>query len=542
MIKHSAALLLAAAMISTAVHSSPKFGIDELISSLGQPSTWRALGNVKPGIENGVAHDIYRNSAVIAEVVHSAGVDVPFVKLTDDPSAATKAFVNYIIRAEQDKNFSATDESCGIGVSYLYGMIFSQLLQIKGPQWVTPGITGEEAQAISKTTRDGALVPQETLAKLCNGWKYRKLNATFAGVLKRVGGEMPYLLGGPLRINQLADDKRNEAAGAVAEQTKEISESRRRGTEMVDALKGVSPPVIADPFAHCIGIANDSVLAVLKDQCIDHIMESAMQDHNRLLRASMQGISTGRINALKGQDEALGIADYTECKKPEQERLANDDGSGPRKNEAAPEIFSRCHYVRLKHRDSALRASPPLTDVQLATNLLNHANDIGRNYRQLDAMPPDTKREYLAALDESSTLGNMRAKTLMAQIKSQNLEDIKSLVEAEHLLNQIDKAQASTADSIAIRENISFPLHAWRLANSPEQKRIDLRTTIGEGSDDAGRAAIAMDDMSRKGGMCDTLVVQAYNYAMNNNLPENVRIKVILGDLLESASRMSCIR
>lgn len=542
MIKKTVSLFLAAAVISTAVYSGPKFGIEELITSLGQPATWRALGTVRPGVENSVAHDIYRNSAVIAEVVQSAGVDVPFVKLTDDPSAATKAFVNYIIQVEQDKNFSASDESCGIGVSHLYGIIFSQLLQINGPQWVQPGISAEEAQAISKKTRDGALVPQETLAKLCDGWKYRKLNATFVAVIKRVNGEMRYLLGGPLPNNQLADDKRNQAANAVAEQNNAISESRRRGTEMVDSLKGVSPAVTADPFARCIGIPSDSVVSVLKDQCIGHIMESALQDHNRLLSESLKGISPERVNSLKGQYEALGIADYRECNKPEQERLAKDDGSGPRKNEAATEIFYRCQYIRLTQRDSALRASPPLTDAQLAINQLNRANDIGRNFRQLDAMPPDTKREYLDSLNESSRLGNMRAKTLLAQIKSQNLEDIKSLMEAEYLLNQIDKAQASTADSITIRENISFPLHAWRLANSPEQKRKDLRASIGEGSDDAGRAAITMDEMSRNGGMCDTLVVQAYNHAMNKSLPENVRIKIIFGDLLESASRISCIR
>lgn len=528
-------------MIAAPVYSSPKFGIEELISSLGQPATWRALGSIKPGVENGVAHDIYRNSAVIAEVVHSAGVDVPFVKLTDDPSAAAKAFVDYITRVEQDKHFSATDESCGIGVSHLYPIIFSQLLQMNGPQWVKPGITAEEAQAISKYARDGALVPQETLAKLCDGWKYRKLNAAFIAVIKRVDGEMPYLLGGPLRMNQAADNKRKQVDDALAERAKQVDESRRRGVEMVGALKGVSPAVTQDPFAHCIGIANDYG-AIGKDQCIGHVMESVRQEHNQLFNGALQGISTDRTKALKEQEGALSNADYRECNKPEQDRLAKDDGSGPRTNEAANEVFARCHFVRLKLRDSAWRTSPPLTDVQLATQKLNHANDIGRNFHQLDAMPPDTKREYLTALNESSVLGNMKAKLLMAQIKSQNLEDIQSLVEAEHLLNQIDKAQASTPESTTVRESIAFPLHAWRLANSPEQKRKDLRNSLGVGTDDAQRAALAMDQMSRNGGMCDTLVVQAYNYAMDASMPENVRMMVITGKLLESAARMSCIR
>lgn len=541
MIGKYASLFLAACVISTPAYSNPQFGVEELVSSLGQPATWRALGSIKPGIENGVPHDIYRNSAVIAAVVQSSGVEVPFVKLTNDPSAAPKAFVEYVNRVEQDKHFSANDESCGIGVSHLYGIIFNQLLQMRGPQWVKPGISSEEAQAISKNARDGALVPQETLAKLCDGWKYRKLNAAFIAVIKRVDGEMPYLLGGPLRMNQAADNKRKQVDDALAERAKQVDDSRRRGEEMVGALKGVSPPVTQDPFAQCIGIANDYG-AIGKDQCIGHVMESARQEHNQVFNGALQGISPDRTKALKEEEGAFSIADYKECNKPEQDRLAKDDGSGPRKNEAANEIFARCHFVRLKLRDSALRTSPPLTDVLLATQKLNHANDIGRNFHTLDAMASDTKREYLTALNESSVLGNMKAKLLLAQIKSQNLEDIQSLVEAEHLLNQIDKAQASTPGSTTVRENIAFPLQAWRLANSPEQKRKDLRNSLGAGTDDAQRAALTMDQMSRNGGMCDTLVVKAYNYAMDASMPENVRITVITGTLLESAARMSCIR
>lgn len=528
-------------MISAPAYSASKFGIEELVSSLGEPAMWRALGTIKPGTEDGVPHDIYRNSAVIAAVVQSTGVDVPFVKLTNDPSAAAKAFVDYITRVEQDKRFSASDESCGIGVSHLYAIIFGQLLTSKGPQWVKPGITSEEAQAMSKNALDGARMTQSTLAKLCDGWKFRKLNAAFNAVIKRVEGEMPYLLGGPLRINQAADNKRKQASDAVAEHSKQDDEARLRGVEMVGALKGVSPTIVQDPFAPCIGIANDSG-TILKDQCIGHVMDSVRQEHDLLFKAALQGISPDRVKVLKEQEGALSNADYRECNKPEQDRLAKDDGSGPRNNEAAKEVFARCHLVRLKLRDSAIRTSPPLSDVQLATQKLNHANDIGRNFHRLDAMPADTKQEYLTSLNESSALGNMRAKLLMAQIKSQNLEDIQSLVEAEHLLNQIDKAQASTPESTTVRENISYPLHAWRLANSPEQKRKDLRSSLGTGSDDAQRAALAMDQMSRNGGMCDTLVVQAFNYAMDSRLPENVKITVITGTLLESAARISCIR
>jgi hypothetical protein len=256
----------------------------------------------------------------------------------------------------------------------------------------------------------------------------------------------------------------------------------------------------------------------------------------------LKGISPDRAKALKEQEGSLSNADYRECNKPEQDRLSKDDGSGPRTNPAAKEEFSRCHFLRLTLRDSAMRSSPPLTDAQLAIKKLNHANDIGRNFNQLDAMPVETKQEYLASLNESSALGNMGAKTLLAQIKSQDLSDIQSLIEAEFLLNQIDKAQASSPASKTVRENISFPLHAWRVANSPEQKRKDLRALLGPGTDDAQRAALAMDQMSRDGGLCDTLVVQAYNYATNNSLPENVRMSVITGKLLETAAKVSCIR
>jgi len=85
-------------------------------------------------------------------------------------------------------------------------------------------------------------------------------------------------------------------------------------------------------------------------------------------------------------------------------------------------------------------------------------------------------------------------------------------------------------------------LHTWGLANSPEQKRKDRRTSLGAGSDDAERAALTMNQMSRNGGVFDTLVVQVYNYAKNTSLPENVRMSVITGTLLESAARVSCIR
>jgi hypothetical protein len=541
LIKKYFGIFIVACVVGTPALAQSKFGIEELISSLSHPAMWRALGTIKPGVEDGAPHDIYRNSAMIAAVVHSTGVNVPYVKLTDDPSLAPAALVAYLGRVEQDKNFTPSDESCGVGVSHLYAIIFDQLLRVKGPQWVEPGITQDKAQEVSSKALSGTIPVQETLAKLCGGSKYRELNAAFASVLKRVDGEMPYLLGEGLRMNQVSDNNRMQASNQLAQQSMRIDESHRKGAEMVSALKGMSPPVTKDPFDHCIGIANDSN-SILKDQCIGHVMDAVVQDHRRLLAASLLGVSADRAKDIKSRDEVLGLADYDICHRPEMNRLANDKSGAPVKDETEAENFNRCRYLRIKQRDISMINSPPLTDAQLATEELSHANEIAPDVQRATTLPGELQHDYLAALDRASTLGSMQAKIKLAMFKSQNLDDIKSLSEAENLLNQIDKAQASTTESIGLRAKITPSLQAWRIANSPMQKRKNLRKSVGQGTDDAQRAALAMDDMSRSGGTCDSLVVQAYNVASDTSIAENVRMMVITEKLLITASRISCIR
>lgn len=51
-----------------------------------------------------------------------------------------------------------------------------------------------------------------------------------------------------------------------------------------------------------------------------------------------------------------------------------------------------------------------------------------------------------------------------------------------------------------------------------------------------------MDVMSRDGGACDTFVVQAYSYATNKSLAENIRVMVIEDKLLDTAAKVGCIR
>lgn len=539
-IRRFPAVVFAALSFASPAHGASTFGVDELVSTLGQPAAWRALGNVAPGVEDGAAHDMYRNSAVIAAVLQGQGIKVPFVKLTDDPADAPRAIGTYAVKVLADKNFKADDQSCGVGVSHLYALIFAQLLRSHGPQWVTPGISEQEAQATRRRMVEEAKPPQELLAKLCDGWKYRELNQAFSALLKRVNGEMPYLLGGPLRQNQWADDKRNAVKAAEVAQTRQVDEARQRGKAMVEQLRRVSPAITQDPFAACIGIANDATL-LMKNQCLLTVMQTETSAYMKTFNGYMQGISADRAQVMKQEQEALGIADYRQCNAPEEARLAADDGSGPRTDATAPETIARCRYVRLQQREAAMRAQPPLTDGQLATQALARAQGMASRYPQFASMPVNEQKAYLEALKQASRLGNVQAKIDLVQVKAQNLQSLQGLMDAEHLLNEVEKLQGPTAETQALRDTIAGPLQALRVANSPAYKRKKLRESVGQGADDGERAALAMDQMSREGGVCDTLVVQAYNYATNGQLDENVRMTVITKTLLETAARTGCL-
>lgn len=539
-IRTFSAVVFAALSFASPAHGASPFGIEQLISTLGQPAAWRALGTVTPGVEDGVPHDMYRNSAVIAALLQGQGLKVPFVKLTDDPAAAPSAIGAYAVKVLADKNFKADDQSCGVGVSHLYAIIFAQLLRSQGPQWVTPGISAEEAQATRKRMIEEAKPPQELLAKLCEGWKYRELNQAFGAVLKRVNGEMPYLLGGPLRLNQLADDKRNAAKASEVAQTQQVDQARQRGKAMVEQLRGVSPAITQDPFGACIGIAHDNNL-LMKNQCLLTVMQAETSAYMKAFNGYLQGVSADRAQAMKQEQEAQNVADHRQCNAAKQARLAADDGSGPRDDATDPETFARCRYVRLQQRQAALRAQPPLTDEQWATQELARAQGMASRYPQFGSMPANEQKAYLDALKQAARLGNVQAKMYIAQIKAQNLQNQHDLAQAEQLLNEIDKARGPTVETQALRDTITAPLQALRVANSPASKRKAAREALGQGADAGERAALTMDQMSRNGGVCDTLVVQAYNYATNGQLDENVRMMVITQKLLESANGAGCL-
>jgi hypothetical protein len=149
---------------------------------------------------------------------------------------------------------------------------------------------------------------------------------------------------------------------------------------------------------------------------------------------------------------------------------------------------------------------------------------------------------YLSLLQQSSELGNMDAKLALATANAADLSDIKSLDMAERLLNQVEQARGTSTETVELRSKISGPLQEYRFAHSPAQLRKTNHALLGTGSDDAERAALAMDDMSRAGGMCDNLVVQAYGYAANKNMDENIRVVIITDKLIGAAAKIGCIR
>ena len=505
-------------------------GLDSLVNALSEPAGWRVLGSVAPGVTDGVKHDLYANSAVIAAILKSQGVDVPFVKLTDDPAAAGQALSDYVQRMQN--NPTITDETCGVAVSHLYGLTLSQLLVSKGPKWVTPGISDAEAQSMAQRAAVAYKDMHALALDMCDSRKYRKLNQAFDALLARINGKMPYLLYTALPQGQRIENQKNAQQAAEAATVAAADQSRQLGRDMLKALQGVSPAISEDPFTPCVAMNTQSGYD-MKNQCLNKVLTAAEQSYQKILQGQIQAIDYDRANALRLQEQQSSYDEHKTCS---QHLGADKNGFSYGDNER----FSRCRYVQLKLREDAMIKAPPQSNEQLAADELARATAIAERHPATSAWPDQDREEYLKLLRHAAKLGNAQAKVQLAALMAQDMSDMNALTEAERLLDEAESAQGATQQSQALRDRIAPVLQAWRFANSPEQRRKTLRAAALNSGDDAVKMALSIDQTAREGGTCDALVINGYSIANNAGLPINTRLQVLIDKITEALSRMGC--
>lgn len=531
-IRPAVAVLLSVLTLPFSAHS---FGasLDGLIAVLGEPSGWRALGSTTPGTEDGFTHDLYANSAVIAAVLKSQGVDAPFVKLSNDPATAWSAFNEYLQRTAGSTR-SVSDETCGIAVAHLYGQTLSQLLLSKGPQWVMPQIGASEAGALAEQATVSFGESRSLALAMCDSWKYRKLNNAFAALLNRVSGEMPYLLHTALPQGKRAEEQKNAQQAQAEAVTNAAEQSGQLGHEMLQALQGVSPAITEDPFTRCIGLNTQSGFD-LKNQCLNSVLTAAEQNYQKILQGQIQAIDYERANALRLQEQQSNHDAHQTCSQ-HLEGADNSSGFSHGDNER----FARCRYVQLKLREDAMIKSPPQSNERLAADELARATALAERYPAPAAWPAQEREQYLKLLRHAVQLGNTQAKLQLATFMAQDMNDMSALTEAEKLLDDAERAQGATQQSQALRNRIAPVLQAWRFANSPEQKRKTLRAAALNSTDDAVKMALSIDQTAREGGTCDALVINGYNIANNAGLPINTRLQVLIDKITDALARVGC--
>lgn len=527
MLKRPALALLCALSPLTCNYS---FGadLDGLVNALTEPSGWRVLGTVTPGVSDGVKHDLYANSAVIAAVLKSQGVDVPFVKLTDDPAKAGQALSDYM-QSMQSKP-KVTDETCGIAVSHLYGLTFAQLLQSKGPQWVTPGISDAEAQSRAQSAAAAFKDMHGLAIEMCDSWKYRKLNKAFDALLARVSGEMPYLLNTALPQGQRVEAQKNAQQAAAAATVAAADQSRQLGGDMLKALEGVSPALTEDPFTRCVAMSTQSGYD-MKNQCLNSVLTAAEQNYQKILQSQIQAVDHDRANAMRLHEQQSSHDERKTC---------SQHLSGAGSSQGDNERFSRCRYVQLKLREDAMIKAPPQSNEQLAAEELARAMAIAERYPATSAWPTQEREQYLKLLQHAGKLGNAQAKIQLATLKTQDMSDMAALQEAERLLDEAESTQGATAQSQALRNQVAPVLQAWRFENSPPQRRKAMRAAASNTSDDAVKVALSIDQNAREGGSCDSMVLSGYAIANNTGLPINTRLQVLIDKITDTLVRMGC--
>lgn len=520
-------IFFASLFLTTPAFCGSKITERDLIKALESPATWRALGSMSPGVEDGAAHDLYRNSAVIAAVVDSNKY-VSFIKLTDDPAAAPQAFAEYYGRAVAGGKPSVDDKTCGVAVAHLYGAIFSKLLLANGPNWVRPDISPEEAKAVKIKSASDLKFERELLSDLCDGWKYRSLNDSFDSLLRNVQGEMPYLLNQGLRLGKENEDKLNQAKNMAVAKAAGVDKAHQRGKEMLAELQGVSPGISEDPFGRCIDIPNDT-MSVLKNQCMNKLMVSVDNDHALAFQRYISAASADRVPALEAEQQKLTYSDYKKC---EPYKVVGDGDQ---------ELMMRCLFVQIKKREGGFSSAPLQTDAQLAVSILGQAQAIASRYPQLASIPTQEKQSYVGLLVRAERLGSLDAKLKSAEFLSLFPDDLNGLELASKQLDDLERARGVTPQTQALRKTITEPLEALQLANSPTTRRKTMRESLGADADYAEKAALAMDGMASGGQSCDQIIVQTYSYAMNKSIPMDTRYEIVTDTFLGMGIRSGCI-
>jgi len=345
--------ILLASLTLVATQQAVAKGEEEMasfVSLLTEPAAWRSLGTLDPGVEQGIPHDVYRNSAMIAAVIAKQGVNVPYTRLAPDPQQAREIFKSYLTNVLGDKNFKADEKSCGIGVAHLYSGVLAQYLRSRGPKWVDPGLSDQAATQAASTAAGLILPARQALATLCDTWRYREVARAYDAFLKRIDGEMPYLLNQGLPMNKVKDD-RVLAEKAASDQLVLAGErSVQRRNNMLADLSSIGIK-IEDPYAACMEYKNDPT-ALLKKQCMSNALNAEQIRHATGFKASLAGVSTTRTQEIVSKYEVFKSQYYGVCNKAQAAGKAREES-----DQQSSEIFYRGLTCTLSHKPCRLRMS-----------------------------------------------------------------------------------------------------------------------------------------------------------------------------------------
>lgn len=525
MLRHklTSVFLFAAICIIPSYSFSAELGVDRLVSALSEPAGWRALGTIKPGTEGGVDHNVYANSALLAAILKGQGVEVPYKNLTNDPATAMDAFSEYLGRIPDNK-LSVNEETCGIAVSHLYGLVFSQMLIAKGPKWALPGISDAEALGKARQAEKNFKEFRDLAADMCDSWEYRRVTKAFDELLVRVSGEMPYLLNTALPQAQTRESREIAASKAAELEAEKIAKSKLLGPPMLAALSGVTPAITSDPFSKCLEMGQDFIGSP-KYTCLLDVPNAARASYYKLFESQQVNVAKARANRNVMDRDKHELAAMQKCR---------NEGSNT-------EESARCQYVYYKLQEFSLSQSPLKTNEQVASEHLGSAHAIAKKHSSTSVIPEQEKNEYLRLMTESSNLGNIEAKVQLADFYSKDMSNIGNLAIAEKLLDEVEQLHGATEQTRKLLSKITPTLESERFANKPENRRATLRSQAQGSKDDAVKAALTLDNMSRPGTGCDVVVIKGYDIANNTDIEISYRLKVVIENITDTLFKIGCL-
>ncbi|MGX8249568.1 hypothetical protein, partial [Escherichia coli] len=96
----------------------------------------------------------------------------------------------------------------------------------------------------------------------------------------------------------------------------------------------------------------------------------------------------------------------------------------------------------------------------------------------------------------------------LADFYSKDMSNISNLAIAEKLLDEVEQLHGATEQTRKLLSKITPTLESERFANKPENRRATLRSQAQGSNDDAVKAALTLDNMSRPGTGCDVVVIK----------------------------------